>query len=133
MPNLTSKLLLQVLVAALGVVAVAAGAFAVLTGANGMPGEAAASASVESELRFFAVFWIAYGVVALRTARRVELETTTVRALALALFAAGLARVVGWIAVGRPHTLLVALMIVELVGPPLVVIWQSRVARAQAS
>ena len=131
-PELTSRQLLRALLTIVGMVAAATGIFAVLTGANGMPGEIQASASVESELRFFAVFWIAYGVVALRTAPRVELETTTVRALALAMFVAGLARAVAWIAVGRPHSLFVALMIVELIGPPLVVVWQARVARSSS-
>jgi hypothetical protein len=37
---------------------------------------------------FFAVFWIAYGVAALRIALRARLETAAVRVLALALFVA---------------------------------------------
>lgn len=127
----TSQRLLQALLTVVGLVAVATGLFAVLTGAAGMPGENEASASVESELRFFAAFWFAYGVVALRTAPRVGVETTVVRALALALFVAGMARAAAWIAVGRPHALFVGLMIVELIGPPLVVVWQARLSLQQ--
>lgn len=86
------------------------------------------TASEESEFRFFAAFWIAYGVAALWVAPRVDRETTAVRALALALFAGGLARGMAWIAAGPPHALFIALMGLELLIPPLAIWWHNRVA-----
>ena len=115
-----------------GAVPIATGAFAVLTGAGGMPGQNEASASVESELRFFAVFWIAYGAALIWTAPRAARETTLVRALMAVLFVGGIARAIAWAAEGRPHGLFIVLMAIELVMPPVVVLWQDRVAQRRA-
>jgi hypothetical protein len=121
---------LQAVLTVGGVVVVATGIFGVVTGADGMPGDNVSSASVESELRFLYVFWIAYGVALIRIAPHAVTETRAVRALALILFIAGLARAFAWVDVGRPDGLFVALMIVELVVPPLLVVWQARLAAA---
>jgi hypothetical protein len=51
-----------------------------------------------------------------------------VRALAAALFLAGLARAGGWLAVGKPHPLQRALLVIELAAPPAMVAWQARLA-----
>ena len=96
-----------------------------------MPGEA--NASVESELRYFAAFWIAYGAIALRVVPHVASATTTVRALALFMFIGGLGRVLAWIDVGRPHALFIVLMGAELLLPGILVALQARIARRQAS
>ncbi len=88
----TAERLLQALLTTVGLVAMATGAFALVTGSSGMPGEIEANATVESELRYFAAFWIAYGAVAFRTASRVATATTAVRALALAMFIGGVGR-----------------------------------------
>ena len=128
----SSKQLLQALLTIGGGVAIATGIFTVAAGADGVPGDNAASASVESELRFFAVFWIAYGVALLRVAPRVDTATWAVRALVGILFVAGLARGLAWAMSGRPHGLFVALMVIELVAPPLIVVWQSRLAAARS-
>lgn len=69
-----------------------------------------------------------HGVALLRTAPRAETDTTAVRALAGALFLAGLARAGGWLAAGRPHPGQRALLALELAGPPAVVGWQARLA-----
>jgi Domain of unknown function (DUF4345) len=63
----TGRRLLQALFTALGVIAIATGLLVVVAGQDGIPGGKAASPSVDSELRFFCVFWIAYGVAAVRT------------------------------------------------------------------
>ena len=122
--------LLQALLTTVGLVAMATGVFALVTGSGGMPGKIEADATVESELRYFAAFWIAYGAIAFRTAPRVATATTAVRVLALAMFIGGLGRALAWIDVGRPHGLMVVLMVIELVLPALLVVSQQRVARA---
>jgi Domain of unknown function (DUF4345) len=113
-----------------GLVAIGTGLFDLTTGIDGLPGESAASGTAESEFRFLNVFWIGYGAALLRVAPRAALETWAVRTLMALLFAAGLARVLAWVAVGRPDDLFVALMVIELVVPPLVVLWQARLARS---
>jgi hypothetical protein len=110
-----------------GAVATAAGLHTVIAGAKSIPGEKLANPSVESELRFYAAFYLAYGIAALRVAPRAERETAAVRALAAALFVAGLARTAGWLAAGNPGRLQRGLLVVELAGPPLVVALQAQV------
>lgn len=124
---------LQALFVGLGSVAIMAGTFAVLTGSSGQLEGSETTASEESEFRFFAAFWIAYGVAALWVAPRVDRETTAVRALALALFVGGLARGLAWISAGPPHAVFIALMSLELLIPPLVVWWQSRIVGGRSS
>jgi uncharacterized protein DUF4345 len=100
----------------------------VIAGAKSLPGQKRANPAVESELRFYAAFYVAYGVVALRTAPRAEKATMAVRGLGSALFLAGLARAGGWLTVGKPHGLQRGLLAIELLGPPLILAWQARVA-----
>ena len=129
----SSKRLLQALFAALGVVPILTGLFAVLTGPGGQVDGEAVNASVESEFRFFASLWIAFGAVALWVAPRVDRETRVVRALALILFSAGLARAIAWIAAGTPHWSFLLLLCLELLLPPLILYLQAQLLRARAA
>jgi hypothetical protein len=113
----------------LGAVATVAGFHTVAAGAKSIAGEDAANASVESELRFYAAFYVAYGLAALRVAPRADRDGGAVQALAAALFFGGLARASGWLAVGRPHPLHRGLLVIELAAPPAIVAWQKRLAR----
>ena len=115
---------LRAILTVIGITATLTGIVAVLTGSSGQVGGAQASASVESELRFFAAFWIAYGAAALYVAPRALREIHAVRALALFLFLGGVARGIAWIADGRPHTLFVVLLALELLLPPAVLLLQ---------
>ena len=111
-----------------GVVATTAGLHTVIVGAKSLPGQELANPSMESELRFYAAFYVTYGLVALRVAPRADRDATAVRPLAGALFLAGLARAGGWLGVGRPHPLQRALLVIELAGPPAIVAWQAGLA-----
>jgi hypothetical protein len=97
-----------------GAVATAAGLHTVLAGAKSLPGEQRPDATVESELRFYAAFYVGYGLVALRVAPSAERDTAAVRALAGILGLAGIARAGAWLSAGRPHLLQRALLAVEL-------------------
>lgn len=109
-----------------GVVATTAGLHTVIAGVKSLPGQQqAANPAVESELRFYAAFYVAYGVAALRVAPRADRDTAAVRALAAALLLAGLARAGAWRAAGTPHGVQRALLVVELAAPPLVTAWQA--------
>jgi len=113
----------------LGGVATGAGLHTAIAGARSIAGQGEANAAIESELRFYSAFYVAYGLAALRVAPRADRDAAAVRALAGALFLAGLARAGGWAAAGRPHELQQALLAIELAGPPAVVAWQSRLGR----
>ncbi|HEX6152327.1 MAG TPA: DUF4345 domain-containing protein [Solirubrobacterales bacterium] len=126
------RLALQVLLVALGAVAVAAGLFTVITGSGGMPGDSSATANVESELRFYATFWTGFGVLALHAARRPERATQLLRGLSLFLFLGGLARLFAWLDSGRPDTQFLVLMGLELTLPLFIVWAQARLPRPDA-
>jgi hypothetical protein len=111
-----------------GAVATGAGMHTVIAGARSIAGQGAANASVESELRFYAAFYVAYGLAALRVAPRADRDHAAVRALAGALFLAGLARAGAWRAAGKPHVGQRALLAVELAGPPALGLLQARLA-----
>jgi hypothetical protein len=112
-----------------GLVATAAGLDTVLRGARSVPGRPRGGAAMESELRYYAGFYVAFGLAVLRTAARAERDPAVVRALAGALFLSGLARAGAWRAAGRPHPLQRVLLAIELAAPPLIVGAQERAAR----
>jgi hypothetical protein len=109
-----------------GVVATSAGLHTLLGGAKSFPPWRQADAMVESELRFYSAFYVAYGLLVFRTARRADHDPPGVRALSAALFLAGLGRAGAWLSIGKPHPLQRVLLAFELAGPPLVVVEQAR-------
>jgi hypothetical protein len=112
-----------------GAVAALAGAHGMLGGARGVPGLSEnVDPVLESELRFYSAFYLSYGLSMLSVARRADRDATATRALMAPLFLAGLARVIGWISVGRPNRAQRVLLAIELGGPPLITAWQARVS-----
>ena len=75
------------------------------------------SATAESEARFYAVLWFAYGVLCILAAQELEQRRAWVPWLALVFFAGGCARLIAYFAVGPPHPFFVMLMIIELALP----------------
>jgi hypothetical protein len=109
---------------ALGAVATGAGLDTAVRGERSYPGRD--PASVESEARFYGGIYAGYGLTTLAVAARADRDEGSVRAVALPLFLAGLARASGWAAAGRPTPLQRGLLALELALPPLLVAWRSR-------
>jgi hypothetical protein len=125
----TSLRALQIVVGLLGATAVVTGLVDIIGGPEALPGvDGAVDETVDNAFRFNAAFWCALGVAALWLVPRLATETTAVRWVAGALFLGGVARAVSLIDVGEPHEMFVALMFVELLLPPVIVFWQSRLA-----
>lgn len=124
---------LQAALAFLGVLVITLGLLTVTTGAANMPDAGHVSASLDNQVRFFAVWFIASGVLALRAAASPEHATGLVRGLCIALAAGGLARLWSMVTVGAPHPLFVANMAAELLIPAILVPWQSVVASTPKS
>jgi Domain of unknown function (DUF4345) len=83
-------------------------------------------------MRFYAVFWVALGAVALWVTLRADREPGVVRAIAAAIFLGGLARIVSIISVGEPHPSQFVLMGLELAIPPILFLL-SAVARRRGA
>jgi hypothetical protein len=120
---------LQAIVGVVGAVAVVFGALSLLFGAALVPDGGEVSASVDSELRFYAAWYAGAGVLLLRSARRLDSEASMIRAVCAVFGIAGCARVLSIMVVGTPHPLFVALMVAELAIPLVVVPLQAAVAR----
>jgi hypothetical protein len=87
-------------------------------GASAIPGSTGgAEATVDNELRFFSVFWLAYGVFSFWVARNVKAQYKFIPAIALAFFIGGLGRLVSMLSVGPPASILIPAMILEFVIP----------------
>ena len=120
-----NRRLLQALLVVLGGVMVVAGLGTVLLGAGSIVGVGEVTPEVDSEMRFYAVWYAVAGAGLLRAVPRVEAAATTVRVVGLAFFVAGCARALSWLTVGRPHPFALVLMAIELVLPVVIVPWQA--------
>jgi hypothetical protein len=135
-----ARVVLQGLMIALGVAAIAIGLMIFIPGPTFTAGltekffvaftgdHASAtppfSPTVDSELRFYAPFWITYGAVLIWVARRLRQRIAWVPGLAVLFFAGGVGRAIAYMVAGAPHPAFVGLMCVEL-GLPIVfvVLW----------
>jgi hypothetical protein len=127
MAPVTSQQGLRWFVTVLGAVALVAGTASVVLGLASIPAVGPIHANADSELRFYAVWYAAAGLVLLRSAPKIEAAGTVVRGAAWAFFAAGSARAVSWLVYGRPHWSQVVLMALELAMPMILVPWQRSV------
>jgi len=100
-----------------------------LYGAANLPRDA----TLDSNLRFYAGIWFALGLSALWLIPRIERETTLFRVLWLMIFIGGLGRLVSLAVVGAPFAPFIGFTALEVLGAPIFIWWQNRVAAAAAS
>lgn len=124
---------LQLLLGAVGAVAVGFGLLSVLLGTSVVAEPGGGGASVDSEHRFYAAWYVVGGVLALRAARDVEREATAVRLVAGGFALGAVGRLLGLAQAGQPALRYVVLMVVEVVLAAVLVAWQAAAARAAAS
>jgi hypothetical protein len=120
---------MQIFLTILGVVAVVAGSVTILFGATSIVGVEDPSPAVDSEMRFFAVWYAAAGMLVLRVVPRVETSGGLIRGVAAAFFVAGCARGLSWAVVGKPPAIAVLLMVIELALPFVLIPWQAALER----
>ena len=99
--------------------------------AAAVPGGGTVTATTDSVLRFYAVWWAAQGPRAWRIAARPGPERPELQSLCIAVFLGRIARVLAWRSGGPPHLLFQILMVAELTGAPALLLWQrSLIARS---
>lgn len=110
-------------------VPVVTGALTAFLGADSVPAPGDPSPNLESELRFYSVWWIGAGLFLIWLAPHVEERTTELRVFCGLLFLSGVSRALASLATDWPSTGQMVLMGLELVLPVILVTWQTGVAR----
>ena len=100
----------------------------VLLGAK-LTAEAVTDPGLDSQNRFYGVSFALYGVLFLVCASNIPKYAIVLRCVLWVFFAAGVARLVSIAIHGMPPALVVALLVSELVLPPVLAWWLSRVTR----
>ena len=85
---------------------------------------------LDSNLRFFGGVWLGLGLAVLWLVPRIETQGVLFRAMWGAIFLGGVGRALSMALVGMPPLPFVGFTVLELVGPPLFIWWQHRVAQA---
>ena len=122
---------LQVFFVIFGITAITIASMHVVFGpSSAIPGSVPVNATTDSEDRFYATLFAAYGVALLWCVKDVERKTPTVHFLAITFCGGGLARLVSMAAVGLPNSFFVAMTALELLIPFLMASMQVRVSSA---
>jgi hypothetical protein len=119
---------LQVLLALFGASDIGISLLHVIVGPAAIPGSIPVNATMDSEDRFYATLFGAYGVALLWCVKDIERKSRVVYFLALTFFVGGLARLVSIAAVGLPSGFFITMTAVELLLPVIIVFLQSRVS-----
>ena len=120
---------LQVFLGLCGMTAIFIASLHIVLGPQAIPGSIPVNATMDSEDRFFATLFAAYGVALLWCIKDIERKSTVVYFLALTFFIGGLARLVSMAAVGPPDTFFIAMTVLELLIPFFMAFMQSRIAK----
>lgn len=118
---------LQVFLGLFGITAIFIALLHVIFGPSAIPGSIPVNATMDSEDRFYATLFAAYGVALLWCIKDVERKSTVVYFLAATFFIGGLARLVSMAAVGLPNTFFIAMTVLELIIPFFMAFMQSRI------
>jgi hypothetical protein len=113
------------------------GAVPVLTGLIGMFGLSdpiyaaagiPANALLDSNLRFFSGVWLGLGVAIYWLIPRIEVQTILFRVVWGMIFVGGLGRLLSMLFLALPPIPFIGFTVLELVGAPVFIAWQARVA-----
>lgn len=96
-----------------------------------LPPEVLSDPALDSQNRFFGVSFALYGVLFFLCASNIAKYATVLRCVLWVFFAGGAARLVSIAMHGVPPPLVGALLVSELLIPPAVVWWLSRVEKAR--
>ena len=112
---------LKYLLYAIFAVAVVSGINVLLGGTSAVPGVTTpAEAAIDNELRFFSVFWIAYGGFCFWVARNLGERQQFIPFIAMIFLFGGIARLISTVLVGMPGNALLGAMVLEFILPAVI-------------
>lgn len=85
------------------------------------------SVLLDTNLRFFAGFWLGAGLALCWLIPQIEKQTVLFRALWGMIFAGGVGRLISMLALGLPPAPFIAFTLLEIAGAPIMIFWHSRV------
>ena len=112
-----------------GAAAILIASLHIVLGPSAIPGSIPVNSTIDSEDRFYATLFAAYGVSLLWCIGDIEHKSKYVYFLAATFLAGGLARVVSILAVGPPNAFFLAMTALELLIPPFMVFMQGNISR----
>jgi hypothetical protein len=126
-----SRRILQIATAILALVPVATGVIGMfglsdpIYAAMGLPRDAL----LDSNMRFFAGFWLGMGLAMMWLVPRIETQTVLFRAIWIAIFIGGIGRLLSIFLVGAPPLPFTGFTALEILGAPIFIAWQARIAQ----
>ncbi len=118
----------QVFLVVFGVIDILISLLHIILGPAAIPGSIPVNATMDSEDRFYATLFLAYGIALVWCAKEVEKKSQLIYFLAATFFVGGLARLVSMAAVGLPDPFFIAMTGFELLIPPAMYLAQKRIA-----
>jgi hypothetical protein len=84
---------------------------------------------LDSNLRFFAGVWLGLGLALLWLVPRIDTQTVLFRTFWGMIFIGGLGRLLSMVFTGLPPAPFIGFTALEIIGAPLFIAWQSRLAK----
>jgi hypothetical protein len=130
MPPATERRLLQAAIAVFGLIPVGAGLSGVLLGPHFADTAAIGDLSLDSHFRYLSGLLLGIGLAFWGTIPAIERHAARFRLLTLIVFIGGLARLWALADAGIPGIPMLGGLTMELIGTPLLCLWQARIANA---
>lgn len=132
-----NKKALQIVLAILGLIPILTGGLDLILGAHSLnfvgsllPISALNDIVLDSQIRFLAAIWFGMGIALYWVIPAIERQTTLFRLLIGGVFLGGIGRAASALLVGIPPIEFIAAIVLELIGMPLLLLWQSSVAKS---
>lgn len=131
-----SKMMLQIVLAVLGFIPIFTGGLSIILGVGALsavgglvPSEAVNNVVVDSEIRFLGAIWFGIGVIVYWVIPAIDKQTTLFRLLIGGIFLGGIGRLLSALSVGIPPIQFIGVIVLELIGMPLLLLWQSSISK----